>query len=136
MPTSDIPEINDSDFQSIELICYIRHAHTGTELRDPSRIKVIELGEKEITLEIPPKTFASGHYLVLGISARGLPPEKTMKPFVTEAKIESVVNLDGADQLRLSLTQFEPEKWEELKRLFSSRQNEIERFFKNVRGED
>ncbi len=136
MSNSDLPEIDGSQFESIELICYIRHAHTGTELRDPARIKVTEIGEQSVTLEIPPKTFAAGHLLVLGISVRNLPPGKTMKPFVSEAKIEEVIPLEGADQIRLYLTQFEPERWDELKRLFSGRQAEIEQFLKNTRGED
>lgn len=130
---SDDP-VNDNDFQSIELVAYLKHAHTGTEIKDPKLLKILELGEKEVVMEIPAKKFAQGHYLMVGILAKNTAVK--MKTFVCEGRIQELQNLGAVDRIKLELTQFETTRWEELKRVYSKRQNEIMEFFKNVRGLD
>lgn len=125
-------DLDESVFKSIELVAYVKHAHTGTEIRDPSKIKVIELQEKDVVLEIPSKKFAVGHYLLIGINARNT--TRKLKPFVGEGRIAELLPQEDTDQIRLTLTQFEQVRWDELRGVFEQRQQEIEEFLSNSRG--
>ena len=127
----DLPELDDL-FKSIELRVRAKHVHTGVAVPEHFKIQALELGDKDLTLEIPPKTFTTGHYLHITIDALNTP--KKFKTFETHGKIEELKSLEGADQVRIALSQFDPAHWQELRNLFTARQAEIEQFFASTRG--
>lgn len=132
--SDELPEdVDASVFESMKLVVSsIVHAHTKVAFKDPSQFNIIEFSEKELLMEIPPKSYAIGHYLMLKLDVKGSKtPFKTLE---VEGKIEALENLDGADQIRFSMSQFSHAEWEKIRAAFSSRQEDIQNFFASVKG--
>lgn len=134
--------INPTDFKSIQLKISITNTTKKVEIKRTSAIKLVELHEqglqRGLTLEVPAKSCEKGHYLVMKIEAI-VPGPKSVHddggvPFKTGAKVEEIRTLGPMDQIRVSLLQHDKEAWEKFCGLFSSRQEEIEKFFTAVRG--
>ncbi|MEK6580065.1 MAG: hypothetical protein AABZ55_12620 [Bdellovibrionota bacterium] len=125
--------INPKDFQSTSIQVQFRNANSKTPLKKEANVTLTEWLEKGLVIEVPSRTCATGHSAAITLSAvRGA--EKLMVVNMT-VKITDVENLpDFRDRVTLSFVQYEEFEWKKLLRLFASRQDEIEDFFKKVRG--
>ena len=134
--------IEFDDFQSVELQIAVENMTSHTKIADGTskgpRVDLVELAERGFTVNLPRASCASGHNLMIEIAVIQ-PPSKRMK-FSATTKVELVEKNSEVkgnkepERVELSLIQFEEEAWERLKTLFTSRQNEIEDFFKAARG--
>ncbi|MBL7714833.1 MAG: hypothetical protein JNL01_05150 [Bdellovibrionales bacterium] len=130
----ELPEdVDSSMFESMKLVVTsVVHAHTKVAFKDPSQFNIIEFSENELLIELPSKSYATGHYLMINLEVKGSKtPFKTLE---IEGKIESLENLDGADQIRFSMSQFDHSEWDKIRAAFSSRQADIQNFFASVKG--
>ncbi len=134
---ADAPDSNDgsfnSAFQSISVEIALTNTTTRTSTKQGSQVKLIEIGDQAIALEVPPKTCAKGHNLLFVL--RLWRPGAT-KPFAMTAtgKVEEVQALEGADRADIILVQFDEAEWKQVLTAFTSRQDEIEEFLKAARG--
>jgi hypothetical protein len=132
-----VPPIDFSAFQSIELRISASNETSRTKVSDGAetapKIALIEFLERGLTLELPKHSCAQGHHLTLEIQVVS-PPEKRMR-FSATTKVDAVLKqADHSERANVSLIQFKEEAWDALRRLFSSRQTEIEDFFKASKG--
>lgn len=133
-PPQDDGFFKASDFKSIELSFEINNTTTRTKFRDPGEIRLIQMGDRELTLEVAPRSCAMGHGLMMSINA--VTPEGETFPFSCTAKVEESERPDDSrmDRIRVALVQFNETDWEIFRRLFADRQNDIEKFFQAARG--
>ena len=125
---------NPADFQSIRLKFEITNTTTSQDFRkDQAEIKMVELGERGMTLEVPWKSCAQGHSLIIVMTTAGIKSGDFV--FETTAKVSEYEQLeDGIDRVVVSFVQFDEKVWEKFLKSFSDRQREIEQFFAATRG--
>jgi hypothetical protein len=123
----------DSAFQAITVEITLTNTTTRTTVKESTTIKLVEIAEQGIALEVPPRTCAQGHNLLFELKL--VKPGAT-KPFALKAtgKVSEVESLDGADRADVVLIQFDEKEWEQVLSAFMSRQSEIEEFLKAARG--
>ena len=109
---------------------------TRTEVPKGSGVEIVEFLERGMVLQLPARSCARGHMLVVTVSLKD-PKKKAEEDWVfeTTAKVEEHRSLeDAVDQVTLALVQYHEKEWFQLQELFSSRQNEIELFLHAARG--
>lgn len=126
--------IHVEDFNSMEITIEMHNTTTDMPAREAPPIQLIELLERGMTLDVPTRSCAPGHNLMLKFKT--LLPNRDPFEFNTTAKVESVRStpFGGTDQIRISFLQFTEQDWEKFRGKFDSRQKEIEQFLKAARG--
>jgi len=142
--------INPDDFLSMELCISMRNVTTQTAIKDGKRsygtplksqmrvkeqdlsIRIVELLEVGMVLEVPIRTCAEGHTLELEIRIEGMNRPATLYTIATVQELGKIS--DSRDQIAIEFTDFESEDWELIKCIYQERQNEIFNFFNAVRG--
>ncbi len=125
--------INLEDFDSVVLKFSIRNNTSGTTVDKSGAIQLVELGERDLILELPARVCQKGHNLMIEIeSQKGT---KTLIPFSANVKVDSVEKLTpDADKVQITLIQYDQVGWDRFRSLYSERQNEIEKFLTGARG--
>jgi len=140
---------NPSDFQSTRLEIDLSNTTTNTEIKDGKKffkgvhmiapkieIKITEFVEKGLVMEVPSKTCAQGHNVVVEI--RILNPQgnsKAQMAFSFSGKVQNITSLDGeTDTAEIRMVQFEEKAWQEFQSLYWGRQDEIDSYFQGMRG--
>lgn len=141
--------INPNDFKSTEVKIDLSNTTTGTEILDGYKrlgaqgvqgkaekttveIKMTELLDHGFRLEVPAKICSKGHNCLIQVKTLNTTHEIS---FEASAKVTSVENVgSGVDEIELKIQQIDEESWKQFKLLFNERQNDIEDFFKSVRG--
>jgi hypothetical protein len=125
--------ISDDHFVKIEVELKIKNTTTSTEFKPAPPTRIIEITEHGFVLEIPERSCAGNHNLV--IEAHATAPQRKDVNLIVTAKVEDVEpGKNGTDRISLSLVQVQEEEWERFRKLFSSRQDEIDRFMTAARG--
>ncbi|MBI3544459.1 MAG: hypothetical protein HY075_14400 [Deltaproteobacteria bacterium] len=134
---------NANDFESIRLHIYFSNTTTRTEIRDPKKNELVEIGDKWLVFELPSKCCAKQHSVLIEItrsskkSERGPKdkPDKEIDLLSVTGKVHHVQDL-GEDRWRVTIecVQFDETEWTSLLNMYSSRQAEIEQFFAAVKG--
>jgi hypothetical protein len=99
---------------------------------DPLTIRLMELRDGGVSLDVPSKSGALGHVVRLGFDVRGanLPFNFTVK-----GNVVKVEGLDvGREKFDVAFTEFDREFMGALRTIFEQRQAEIEKFLEDVRG--
>lgn len=127
----------DTAFQSIELRISASNETSHTQISDGApkspKIGLIEFLEHGLALELPKHSCAQGHHLTIKIQVVS-PAEKRMDLSMT-AKVDAVAKQpDGSERADVTLVQLKEDAWETFQRLYTSRQTEIEDFFKAAKG--
>jgi len=121
-----------SDFESITMDITMKNITTNTEIKKNPPVRFIELLEKGLILEVPIRSCAEKHHVMFQIKAKA--PNKNPVQFNTTAMVTEKEPLkDGYEKISISLVQYEDKAWRELNGLFSTRQDEIDKFFKMVK---
>src|SRR4051794_17868841 len=123
----------DSDFQSANLSFAMTNTTTKTSVKKSDTVRLIELMERGMVLEVPPRTCSKGHKLLLVVKVAGLQGKSFA--FTTTATVDEIESLpDGVDHIVVTLTQYDEREWIQFQNSFSSRQQDIENFFKAAKG--
>jgi hypothetical protein len=124
--------IKASDFETVELSFTVKNTTTRTEVKNTDVVKLVVLGERGMSLELPSRSCAKGHNLIVSIKTRHAPKDFE---FTFTAKVEEVASVDKtSDQIDVTMLQFDESQWNDLQSLFSNRQAEILEFLKAVKG--
>lgn len=136
---------NPRDFESIQLLFSFQNITTRTEVRDQPRIKLVELGDRTLTLELPAKSCNEKHNVLVTI----FKVDQAKKSDSTERKIrrngQPLVSVTGKvlaaedvgeEVLRVEIecVQYDERSWSELLSIYSRRQAEIDGFLAAARG--
>ena len=132
-PEDDEELINVNDFESIQIQIQLKNLTTKTEPKKGSVVRFIEFLDRGMVLEVPQKNCNKSHHLILDIQARA--PGKKDIEFSVTAKVDDLEHLEGGtDQVSMSVIQTDEKSWADFNKLFSNRQEEIEKFLAAVRG--
>lgn len=125
--------INDKDFSTIQVDLKITNSTTRMDFKASPPIKLVELTEQGMVLEIPERSCAENHNLVIDAQAKA--PNKDPVRLTVTAKVDQIEPCkDGTDRISLSLVQVREEEWNKFRYVFSSRQDEIDAFLISSRG--
>ena len=115
--------------ESVSIRWKIRMKNTtaGTSLADDQQVKVLEILEKGLVLDVPGKTCSAGHFLAFEISGEGFPDLDF--PLRATGKVESVKKFpDHRDQIQVKFIQYPEDPWDMIHRFLAQRQEEISKF--------
>lgn len=126
--------LNVSDFQSIELKVKITNTTAQTPIREQEKIKVIELLDAGIILQILRKSCSVGHHLALEIGMSGGSCDGV--EFRATGKVEEIEDsgIEKMDQITIKFLQFTEKDWSQIRSKLDDRQKEINQFFQAARG--
>jgi len=138
LPPDPADESSESSFsahlQSILIQIELENTTARTQLNDSSKIKVIQILEKGLVLEVPDKICAAGHNLGLKFNCKG--SDGTPLTFQATGKVESVTHFpDHSDQVKIKLVQYLEPPWEALLKMLQERQKQITQFLADAGGE-
>jgi hypothetical protein len=120
-------------FRMISVEVALTNTTTNTSVKQPGAVSIVEFEEQSLTLEVPIRTCAQGHNLL--IEMKIVSPGSTEPiSFSATAKAEEVEKTNGTERIHVSFVQFDEEEWKNVLLVFSSRQQEIEDFLKSSRG--
>ncbi|MBI3558358.1 MAG: hypothetical protein HY074_18985 [Deltaproteobacteria bacterium] len=138
-----------ADFKSVRFVVTFQNVTTRTEIREKEKISLIEIAERSILLEIPGKSCSPRHSVLIRIER---PTKRKLKAavnadtkrkatpdyellFDATGKVVSVEDTgDSVDKVLIDLVQFDIENWRRFMEVFSSRQDDIEKFFSAAKG--
>lgn len=123
-----------SDFESIKQEFKVQNTTTKTEVKEVGEIQLIEIVDHGVILQLPRRSCANGHNLMVEMITTV--PRKPKHRFAFTAKVEELATIGDSphDKVTLTFLQFEETEWAGLCRLFASRQDEIMAFLKAARG--
>lgn len=124
-----------SDFSSLKLHVALSNNTTHTEVKDKSKLSLLEIGEKSLVLEVPLNSCNVKHMLLIEISQPEKGSKKNKPLLVATGKVLEREDLnDGMARITVDCVQFDEKSWKDLINIYSSRQKDIEEFFKAVKG--
>ena len=138
-----------ADFKSVRLVVTFQNLTTRTEIKDREKIALIEVADRTILLENPGKSCSPGHSVLIKIErpikrklkaplnsdAKRKPMPEFELLFDATGKVVSVEDTgDAVDKVLIDLIQFDVENWRRFMEVFSSRQDDIEKFFSAAKG--
>ena len=127
--------MNPNDFDSVHLKVTMTNNTTRTQIKEGVlyfggtrstekhhqglELKVLELEEAAMLLDIPSKLCAIGHNLTVQIETLNHQPKIVL---TTSTKVEKITPSEGkqTEQILVKLVQFDEQAWESLKELFWS----------------
>ena len=137
--------LNPTDFKSVRLeIALVNHTtrtevrngtrtYGGAKTKDPNaKIGLVEFLEQGMVIEAPKNSCSTGHNVMLEIEVVGAP--RSLSFHCSGKVISKELISPETDSLTVQLVQYGELQWVALQEIYSSRQNEIERFFQSVRG--
>lgn len=123
--------ISSEQFKSIKTAVRVSNATTRIPFKNNPRPQIVEFADQGLSLQAPERSCATGHLLMLEI--RLTAPGRAPLDLTATAKVLSIEpNPDGTETLQLQLMQHERDKWLELLKVFSGRQDAIEEYFAKV----
>jgi hypothetical protein len=125
--------VNFADFTPVKLVFHVENLTTKMAVKKGSPITLSEFKERGFILELPERSCAKGHHLLVDVSTSGKPG--TQIKLEMTGKVENVEVLgEGVCTVDVTLLQFDESKWQELRDYYFNRQNEILDFFTAARG--
>ena len=125
----------ESDFHSIKLGIAVKNLTTNTEISH-NKVHLDEFGDHSLILELPLKCCNKKHSLMLSIEKmHHQTPAKNEHLFdATGSVIEMEETDEGTVRVTVKLVQYEEKAWDDLLKIYSSRQDEITKFIAAVKG--
>jgi len=132
--SSDVPNPDalTSNESSLQLQVMVQNTTTNAPIPEEPAPRVMEFLDRGLVLELPSRSCAKGHSLVVEIRCQSAGATVN---FNCTAKVESVERNAVCDQVTAQLMQFVEKEWAELQRTFSERQEQILKFFQDAKGE-
>jgi hypothetical protein len=131
--------LNSDDFKSMEMKASF--VNTTSKMSPPKGPEVapvvVQLSDRSFALEVPAKTCAGGHNLMITIEVKNVNREDVSKKvrFVCTAKVISMLPLSKErERIIVNLMQYDEKSWTEFRGVFESRQHEINQFIESCRG--
>ncbi len=127
--------INPMDFVSMRQKIRFQNVSTRTEIKESDSASILEIGTKSLVLELPPYSCHLNHNVMIEVYLNGT-TDKLAEPMLraTGKIISHERQEDGTLRVTMDLIQFDDVSWQKFLGLYSNRQDEIERFFKMVKG--
>ncbi len=118
---------------SIQWEIKMENTTAGTSSADSQAIKMLQILDKGLILEVPEKTCAAGHHVALKIKGIGIPNLDLQ--FNATGKVESAERFpDHTDQIQIKLIQYPEGAWDALQRVIAERQEQLVKFLADVGG--
>lgn len=129
--------IKPKNFSRCEHYIYLRNETSSTSFAIPEKIKIIELLEKGLTLELPKNICQAGHNLTLFFVPNTKRDYKIKVPtlghikeaeFEIIGKIEKISAIENESEFisaHISFTQYNVKMWKKLLQKHSDNQNDI-----------
>ena len=133
--------INASQFESLEYAAFLRNPPTNTEIIQPNFVKIIEFLEGGLILQLPHKSCAVGHVLVMNLYPRATKrtlPELGKDPdlMTFTCKVKDVEkDKDIGDRVTIDFYQIDKKAWAKFLDAFAARQAELNLLIKVMRDE-
>ena len=134
------------DFESMRITADFQNLTARTEIRDGKRfaggvlssrpgedlsIEVPEFWDTGMVLDVPIRSGAPGHHLVLAVRFRG--GGRDLR-FTATAKVEEVEEVDQSRQrLRVVFTEFHAPDWQQILGIYAERQEAISEFLAGMK---
>lgn len=142
--TDAVDVYNPKDFESIRLTVHFQNLTTRTEVKDKSKVSLVEIGDRTLVFEVPARSCNEKHNVMVNISRAEKVKEGTDKAKKTQKEQEllnvtgKVRSLDAVDEetvrIEVECLQFDEKGWNALLALYANRQAEIEKFLTATRG--
>ena len=98
-----------------------------------SVIRLLELMDRGLTLDVPTKTCAEGHTLALDIKL--YESDEVEVHFQCTVRVDEVTREDaGRDKIKTSLAQVDEIAWAKIGKVYAKRQEDIFKFFAAAKG--
>ena len=124
------PLIRVSDFNSIRVEISVTNTTRNSPIDQPDfKIQFLEFTDDGLVLELPTSSVQKGHFVTLRIDWTDA--EENQGMFHSGGKVLDFEKGRAAIQL----LEYDEASWEKFQSLYSSRQDEILKFFSAVRGE-
>ena len=117
--------INPRQFENLEYAAYLRNPPTNTEIIQPNFVKIIEFLVGGLVLQLPHKSCAEGHVLVLN------PDLMTFTCKVKDVEKDK----DVGDRVTIDFYQIDKKAWAKFLDAFAARQAELNLLIKVMRDE-
>lgn len=125
---------NLADFQSIRLYIEFKNTTTRTET---NKVALVEINDKKLVLDIPPRNCNERHSALIDIYKYD-GNEKNKKNHKVLSATGKVIKVEEGDEDNVRVTfecfQYDDKSWSAFLNIFNNRQDQINRFFKNVKG--
>ena len=129
---TEMPNLS-TDLTPVEIHVKLQNTTAGTCINATEKIQVIQILESGLILQIPEKSCAAGHKLLLTLVG-----QDTQRRFVEMEATAQVNNRNNIapriDEIALKFLQFDEAKWKSLVESIERRQKEILQFFEASRG--
>lgn len=131
--------LSSDDFKSIEMKTTFVNTTSRTSPPKGSEHDpvVVQLSDRSFALEVPAKTCAGGHNLMITIELKNVNREDFSKKvrFVCTAKVVSMLPLPkDRERIIVNLMQFDEKSWNDFREVFEARQKEINQFLEACKG--
>ena len=132
--SDDIEGLLSSDsFESIEVKLSILNSTTRMEFKTDPAPKFTEITDGGMVLEAAQRSCAEGHSLL--VEAKATAPGGKSASINATVRVDSVeASKAGTERITVSLVQFGEDQWQQFRAIFSSRQDDINRFLAAARG--
>jgi hypothetical protein len=133
-PSQAVELIDASDFRSLKLKITLMNTTTDTQAKKSEKqIRLVEVQNRGMTLEIPSRTCNEGHNLIIELV--GTTHRKKEFTFSCTAKVENLQPVqEGVDRIDVTFMQFDERAWEDFLYEFTQRQAQIFDFFERAKG--
>ena len=127
---------NSSDFKSIPIAITMSNLTSKSPVRGTCAL--LELSETGVVLSVPRASCALGHQISIQLGV-GEPPAAIKLDATAKALDVETENHDDAksefDRVSLQFIQYDLERMNQFREVFSKRQREINQFLRSVKGE-
>lgn len=132
-----MPELfNPDDFQSIQLRVQFENLTTRWQPKDLdfNEIKILEIGDKQLTISLPLKSCNIQHSVMLKVERFDHKAKTYKEIFSATAKIISAESEKNHMVVQADLIQYEEKCWTDLLSIYTARQDEINNFLTTVKS--
>ena len=138
---SDRLHLRASQFESLEYAAFLRNPPTNTNIVQPNHVKIIEFLSWGLILQLPTRTCAAGHVLVLNLYPRAtmktlgeLNKDPDLMSFTCKVK-EVEKDKDIGDRVTVDFYQIDKKAWSKFLDAFTAKQVELNLLIKVMRDE-
>lgn len=137
--STDNDIINPGDFVSFSVTITGKNLSSGTAFKSAPPASIVEFQERQCVLELPHRSCAPGHHLLLAIKVVHTNENDPLLKFDMTVNVDDLETLetgegDRVDRVIVTLLQFNESEWAQYIDLFTHRQNNINDFLRAAKG--
>jgi hypothetical protein len=124
--------LNAKSFQSIRFEFGVHNSTSKMDVPRTEKISLIELAPEGLTLALPPRSCASGHFLKVRIE---ISQENLKQVFEATAIVEEVKSApQSEDWVKVKLVQFDSAIWTKVLKQIQSEGDQVSNLFQQMKG--